>query len=112
MKKQLLFLLITIFLSACNRDDNKNNTLPPATQTGVGTFACYVNGKAFVDKNFPPHGYYQLVDGGYYFSVGGDYEKVRPWSIIIQTNNKQIFEGETYLLLNSYEYNVYGGGGS
>jgi len=55
MKKLFLLLFIIIFLSGCERDDNKNNTLPPATQTGVGTFACYVNGKAFVDKNSPPH---------------------------------------------------------
>jgi len=109
MKVKLFILLfITTFFSGCKSDDN--NTLPPATQTGAGTFACYVNGKAFVDKEGPPHAYYQLVDGGYYFATGGNSKKLNPRGIYIQTKKKEIFEGETYFLIEEQEGNAFGGG--
>jgi len=114
VKKTFLLLLITIFLSGCNRDDNKNNTLPPPTQTGVGTFACYINGKAFVDKNSRPQAYYQLVDGGYYFHIGGELKKKMNnglWAIHIGTTNKTISESETMSLIEYGNGNARAGGG-
>jgi len=113
VKKTFLLLLITIFLSGCNRDDNKNNTLPPPTQTGVGTFACYVNGKAFVDKSSRAPAYYQLVDGGYYFAIGGEIKKNMSnglWVIHIGTENKAISENEILTLVKREVGNAWGGG--
>jgi len=111
MKNLFLLLFTTIFLNSCNRDDNKNNTLPPATQTGIGTFACYVNGKAFVDKS---GGYfncfYQLVDGEYYFSIEGISNNPLLSDISLGAYKKQIYENEIYLLLEVMEGNVSGGG--
>jgi len=50
--KKLLFSLVFFFLIvSCNKDDDSSHTLPPATQTGAGTFACYVNGKPFIDTS-------------------------------------------------------------
>jgi len=115
MKKLFLLLFTTIFLNSCNRDDNKNNTLPPVTQTGIGTFACYVNGKAFVDKSGGYFNcYYQLVDGGYYFMVGGTLKKGNVegvYGINIGTMNKTISENETFHLIERQEGNAWGGGG-
>jgi len=111
VKNLFLLLFITTFLSGCKSDDN-NHTLPPATQTGAGTFACYVNGKAFIDKGGPPHAYYQLVDGGYYFHISGEVEKKINgfWTIDIATFNMIISEKETFLLTRYEEGNVWGGG--
>jgi len=114
--KLFLLLFITTFLSGCKSDDNKNNTLPPATQTGVGTFACYVNGKAFIDKSGGWFNcYYQLVDGGYYFGIGGNTKRTMNnglWSIGMGTYNKTISEGKTLLLVKGGEEgNAFGGGG-
>jgi len=112
--KLFLLLFVTTFLSGCKSDDNNNNALPPATQTGAGTFACYVNGKAFVDKSGGWFNcYYQLVDGGYYFGIGGNpkkkmYNGLR--SIGMGTYNKTISEEETLLLVKGGEEgNAFGG---
>ena len=84
----------------------------PATQTGAGTFACNVNGRAFIDTS---GGYfncfYQLVDGDYYFGIGGDDENQNPQYIYIQTQKKQINEGETYTYAEIHDGNTYAGGG-
>ena len=72
MKKLLLILLTTFFLSCCNKDDDNPQTLPPATQTGAGTFACYVNGKPFIDTSGGYFNcYYQFTGGEYYFGIQG-----------------------------------------
>jgi uncharacterized lipoprotein NlpE involved in copper resistance len=39
MKKVFLLFAIVLTLCGCNNDDNNNETLPPATQTGAGTLA-------------------------------------------------------------------------
>ena len=45
MKKLILLFTVSLILSCCNSDDDNNTeTLPPATQTGAGTFACKVKG--------------------------------------------------------------------
>lgn len=111
MKKMFLLLLTMLTFSCCSDDDN-NTSLPPATQTGAGTFACYVNGKPFIDKSGGWFNcFYQLVDGEYYFSVGGNDENLNPRGIYIQTEKKEIFEGETYQLLELQDGNAYGGAG-
>ena len=116
MKKLLLLLLTTFFLSCCNKDDDNPQTLPPATQTGAGTFACYVNGKPFIDTS---GGYfncfYQFIDGEYYFGIQGkdnDYKYTQiPWSVSLGTIKKTISEGEILTLLEIQDGNSSGGGG-
>jgi len=53
----------------------------------------------------------ETVDGEYYFVIGGNDENVRPWSIFLQTNKKEIVEGETYQLSENIINSVSGGGG-
>jgi uncharacterized lipoprotein NlpE involved in copper resistance len=102
MKKIFLFFAIVLTLCGCNNDDNNNETLPPATQTGAGTFACFVNGKPFIDKS---GGYfncfYQFVDGEYYFSISGESDNQELCDINFGTNGIEIIEGGSYTLLSS-----------
>ena len=115
MKKLILLLLTTFFLSCCNKDDDNPQTLPPATQTGAGTFACYVNGKPFIDTS---GGYfncfYQFTGGEYYFGISGDDDDNKnsnlPWSISLGTVNRTISQGETLQLLESTSGNASGSG--
>ena len=74
--KKFLFLLFAIFtLSCCDKDkDNTQNPieqLPPATQTGAGTFGCLINGVPYVDNSGFFNCFYQFVDGEYYFGIRG-----------------------------------------
>lgn len=56
MKRILLLLGLTLITLSCNKDDetpvpgNFQTPLPEATQTGKGTFACYVDGNAYITK--------------------------------------------------------------
>jgi len=54
MKKIFLPFVAAITLTACSKDDqlpgNYQTPLPEATQTGKGTFACYVDGDAYIAK--------------------------------------------------------------
>ena len=43
----IIFAACTLFTS-CKKDHE--DTLPPATQTGAGTFGCKINGKVYVPK--------------------------------------------------------------
>ncbi len=111
MKKLLLLITITLTLSCCNNDDDNNTeTLPPATQTGAGTFACYVNGTSYIDTS---GGYfncfYQLVDGEYYFGIQGRDEIGMLTSITMGTTKKAISEGEVFLLIENTDGNAWGG---
>lgn len=68
------FLVFATLFSSCNNDDDNGSTdpisqLPPATQTGEGTFGCLVNGEPFVDNSGFFNCFYQLVDGEYYFGL-------------------------------------------
>jgi hypothetical protein len=113
MKKLFLLLLTTLTLSCCNNDDDSSSSsLPPATQTGAGTFACYVNGKPFIDTS---GGYfncfYQLVDGEYYFSISGYDDDLLPGNIFMGTYKKQIYEGDILSLLEDLDGNASGGVG-
>ena len=111
MKKTILLVML-VFAFACDKDDHDNETLPPATQSGKGTFACYVDGKPFIDKSGGWFNcYYQLVEGEYYFSIGDNSINNLPQNIYIQTDKKRIFEGETYQLLELSDGNTYAGCG-
>ena len=116
MKNLSLFFLLAFSLIACNKDDdtpqNPIDQLPPATQTGAGTFACYVNGKSFIDTSGGWFNcYYQLIEGEYFFSVGGNDEDILPQNIYIQTQKKSISEGEILVFNEISDGNAYAGGG-
>ena len=109
MKKLFLLAAIALTLSCCNKDDDTTESLPPATQTGAGTFACNVNGRAFIDTS---GGYfncfYQLVDGDYYFGIQGqDDDEMR--TVVLSTTAKSISENEILLLLENIDGHAWGG---
>ncbi|WGH75367.1 hypothetical protein P8625_15035 [Tenacibaculum tangerinum] len=111
MKHLLLLVTITFALSCCSKDDNDpKEPLPPATQTGAGTFACKVNGQNFIDTS---GGYfncfYQLIDGAYYFGVQGSDEVGMITSLNIGTTNKTITEGEILNLVENIDGNAWAG---
>ncbi|CAM3813445.1 hypothetical protein FLGE108171_15680 [Flavobacterium gelidilacus] len=107
MKKIILLLLIITTLSCCNKDDdtskNPVNQLPPATQIGANKVGCLLDGQVFLPGNQPlsTNCFYQLVNGEYYFALAlrkSDDQNILI-GIDIGTNAKQIFQGETYNLL-------------
>jgi len=110
MKNLFLLLFITAFLSGCNSDDS----MPPATQTGAETFACYVNGKPFIDRSGWLYCAYELVEGEYYFSIQGKDKRYTytsdPRSITLGTIKKTISEGEILHLRERQEGNAWGEG--
>ena len=105
MKNLLMFLLVVLLLG-CNKDDHRNATLPEATQTGRGIFACYVDGKPFIDNSGTPNGisfncFYQLIDGQYYFGIQAEDSISDLVSIGIFSNQAAVEEGFTYPLLSN-----------
>ncbi len=108
--RTFLILLFSFLFIHCNNDDDGHQALPPATQTGEGTFACYVDGKAFIDTSGGWFNcFYQYV-GGYYFSIGGQDEEKAPWAIMIQTNDKTISQGEILPLKSDTRGNAFATG--
>ncbi len=105
MKKFILFLVLPL-LFCCSKDDDSSASLPPATQTGAGTFGCKVNGKNFVHNDGLINCFYQYVDGGYYFSIQGNNYSFNPVGITLGTLNKTISEGETLLLTENTHGNA------
>ncbi|MDR6968236.1 hypothetical protein J2X31_002253 [Flavobacterium arsenatis] len=111
MKKIILIFAVILTFFGCEKnDDNNNETLPPATQTGAGTFACYVNGKAFIDKS---GGYfncfYQLVNGEYYFGISGlDDNHSIFRAVALATNASEITNDQQYELSCNEPNNHYG----
>ena len=72
--KKTFILLFLICIFGCEKEDKPSNPidqLPPATQTGAGTFGCLVNGVPFVDNSGFFNCFYQLVDGEFYFGIRG-----------------------------------------
>jgi len=111
----LLFLATTI--SCCNNDDDNPpadpvDLLPPATQTGAGTFGCLLDGEVFLPGNTPNNldCVYQYVNGGYYFSLQGSKRDSDQNIIRISLNTKklEIHENEQYNLLENIDQSAYG----
>ncbi|WGH75365.1 DUF6252 family protein [Tenacibaculum tangerinum] len=113
MKHLLLLVTITFVLSCCSKDDNDpKEPLSPAAQTGAGTFACKVNGQNFIDTSGGYFNcYYQLIDGAYYFGIQGLDSVIDLTSITFGTEKKEINEGNTYILFEILDGNVWGGVG-
>jgi hypothetical protein len=99
------FFALTVLSLGCSSDDNQVS-LPEATQTGRGVFACYVDGKPFIDTSGSPNGisfncYYQYVDGEYYFGLQGQDQVDDLISIALTTQGLTITEGATFQLLSN-----------
>jgi hypothetical protein len=117
-KKIAMLFLMMALLIACNKDDDVPQTLPEATQTGRGIFACYVNGKPYIDIRQPNtinfNAFYQLVNGDYFFNITstigniGDVAIGTVRTIGIGTTEKEIIEGGVYQLLNREPNNAWG----
>jgi hypothetical protein len=89
----ILLLLTSFALSGCNKDDNNCQgveCLPPATQTGAGTFGCLVNGVPYVDNSGFFNCFYQMVDGEYYFGIGSNKDLGILSQVIIASTAKEI----------------------
>lgn len=107
MRNLILLFTTTIFLSCCKNDDGKLvgeiDKLPQATQTGANTVGCLLDGKAFLPGDFlnATNCFYQLVDGEYYFALAFSNRDSQNniLGIDLGTNTKQIFQGDTYQLL-------------
>ncbi|OIQ18609.1 MAG: hypothetical protein BM557_06700 [Flavobacterium sp. MedPE-SWcel] len=118
MKNIFFTLLILLSLTACNNDDNNNGStnpvdqLPPATQTGENSFGCLLDGEAFIPRGGtnPLDCVYQLVDGGYYFGLQGNKRNSNNdlVGISVGTNSLQLFENQTYQLLENTTNNAQG----
>jgi hypothetical protein len=118
MKKNIFLLLLPLLLclAGCKKDDDQHTNpvdqLPPATQTGAGTFAALVDGKPFIDHSGGWFNcYYQYVDGGYYFNIRGVFQNQNTLdTFALGTESKTISEGEILQLLERQEGNAWGGG--
>ena len=87
MKICPLLLAALLGLSQCKKNDlNPVDQLPPATQTGAGTFGCLVNGQAWTPQGNNGFANYSV----YYdtFSDGGLLE-ISTYRIDNQNNQKQ-----------------------
>ena len=102
MKKLFLVLLTTFASSCCNKDEDKTplEQLPPATQTGAGTFGCLVNGLPYVDNSGNFNCFYQLINGQYYFSISANFNKVIK-GIGLGSQEIELSEGNIYQLIET-----------
>ncbi|MGC1472342.1 MAG: hypothetical protein WA775_07095 [Psychroserpens sp.] len=114
MKNTMYIILLLLFplwgLGGCNEDDDHCqgiDCLPPATQTGEGTFGCLVNGKPFVDNSGSFNCFYQLVDGEYYFGIRGRQDSVID-QIGIGSEKKNIETNINLFLKSQQDGNFYG----
>jgi hypothetical protein len=105
-------------LGSCKKDDDHKDPidqLPPATQTGAGTFAALVDGKPFIADNPWFNCFYQYVDGEYYFGIQGRNNSNKytsqPSSIALGTIKLKIQEGKIFELFEISENNASGGVG-
>ena len=70
--------MIALIFTGCDKDEptcQGIDCLPPATQTGAGTFGCLVNGEPYVDNSGRFNCFYQLVNGEYRFNLSPNFER-------------------------------------
>lgn len=106
--------LITLTASKCKKDKRPTDPvgqLPPETQIGANTFGCLIDGKIFLPKgpSLSPilQCAYQYLNTdyskGYFFQLSANAKgnkECELFSISLGTDSLQIFEGETYQLVN------------
>jgi hypothetical protein len=99
--KKLAFLIFSILLFGCDKDDKPTNPidqLPPATQTGAQTIGCLVNGVPFTDSGVM-NNFYQFINGEYFLVINwkmNTSDGFRDGQIALRKVTIQ--EGETYSL--------------
>ena len=96
VRTAILLLTITL-VSACDKDEptcQGIDCLPPATQTGAGTFGCLVNGVPYVDNSGRFNCFYQLLNGKYYFGIQAEDDVNNIATIAIGSLSKEILIGE------------------
>jgi hypothetical protein len=75
MKKNILTLFSIAVLVGCSKKEDANPELlklPPATQTGVNTCGCVVNGKAWIIKPVAPNTFpVQNIGSTFFFYLNG-----------------------------------------
>lgn len=101
----ILFLAL-LPLAGCDKDENDNLKLPPATQTGARTFGCLVDGKVFGHNDGVINCFYQLIEGGYYFGISAE-GNITPKYIHILGNQVSIVQGESYPLSTEDDGNFF-----
>jgi len=113
MKKIFLLLTALAVFTSCEKDDqlpgNYQTPLPEATQTGKGTFACYVDGMAYIAKSNEITSYYQYTQGYYAFIVSGAKKEKPLFGIHIGFSSAGLTEGTTYDLKQRQTGNPWGG---
>src|SRR5690606_9655491 len=117
LPKYILLIFLTSTISCCNKDDDNPpadpvDLLPPATQTGAGTFGCLLDGEVFLPGNVPNKldCVYQFVNGGYYFSLQGSkrYSDNNVILIGLSTKRLEVFAHNTYILKENVDQNAHG----
>jgi len=113
MKKIFLLLTALAVFTSCEKDDqlpgNYQTPLPEATQTGKGTFACYVDGMAYIAQKNQITAYYQFTNGHFAFVVNA-VKKTKPiFSIDLGSSSEALVEGNTYNLKELATNNQWGG---
>jgi len=117
MKKLILLFAITQTLNCCSSDDNSNDTLPPATQTGANTVGCLVNGEVFLPKaegiNPAVVVNYEFINGEFFFLLNfADMRGVISEFVSVSTGFIELEANQTYILdKNPYDDGDYTGGG-
>jgi hypothetical protein len=108
----VLSFLPILAITSCNDDDDDCqgiDCLPPATQTGAGTFGCLVNGEPFVDNSGFFNCFYQLVDGEYYFGIQAE-NLVNGIDLVgLGSNGREITINNVISLNQNLPDNFYGG---
>ena len=111
MKKAYLLLISFLLLSftACDKDDTPPiEQLPEATQEGLGTFGCLVDGKPFVETGTFFNTFYQQTQDGFFFNLSAEFDDRNPFGIGFGTEGKPIEEGGTYTLIERELGNAWG----
>ncbi|WP_026451386.1 DUF6252 family protein [Aequorivita capsosiphonis] len=117
LPKYILLIFLATTISCWQNDDDDPPTepvdqLPPATQTGAGTFGCLLDGEVYLPGNIPNKMdcVYQYVNSGYYLSLQGSKRDSNNniIRISLNTKRKEIQQNETYNLLENIDENAYG----
>ena len=115
MKKIFLLLTALAVFTGCKNDDtapdpgNYQTPLPEATQTGKGTFACYVDGMAYIAQKNQITAYYQFTQGHYAFVITGTKKNKPLYTLFIGSSSSTLIEGTTYDLKKRENGNQWGG---
>src|SRR5690554_7506702 len=113
MIKILLLFTAAVITTTCSKDDqlpgNYQTPIPEATQTGVGVFACYVDGEAYIAQKSQITAYYQFTQGLYEFVVSGAKREKPIFSVKISSSSNALIEGTTYDLKSRENDNQWGG---